>query len=312
MENQSGKQDQNKGNGAGSTPVEAGFGDAWFGADLSFGEPFMTPEEKAAENEGKNTGAQQDSGFGKPDGQDNADRDSGKDAAVHRDPVQEAMASSHLKIDDYEQESIFLRDDEARRRPIETAGLDDPQQLMAALEAILFTMGDAVEISALTKALGRTEKEITGALDLLSEKYALPESGIMLQRFDNAVQMSTKPEQYGNLIKIASVPRKMQLSDSVIETLSIIAYKQPITKIEVENIRGVSCDYAINRLLEYDLIRELGRKEAPGRPILFGTTEQFLRSFGVKDLTQLPGLNTLKVEEFREEAEAEVDERIGV
>ena len=110
----------------------------------------------------------------------------------------------------------------------------------------------------------------------------------MIQQFDDAVQMSTKPEQYENLIRIAKVPKKMTLSDSVMETLSIIAYKQPITKVEVEGIRGVSCDYAINKLLEYDLIKELGRKDAPGRPILFGTTEQFLRSFGVKNLTELP------------------------
>ncbi len=183
---------------------------------------------------------------------------------------------------------------------------------MAAVEAILFTMGESVEISAIAKALEVKQTRVRQILKRLQKKYDAPSRGIMLQQFEDAVQMSTKPEQYENLIKIAKVPKKMTLSDSVIETLSIIAYKQPITKIEVEGIRGVSCDYAINKLLEYDLIKELGRKDAPGRPILFGTTEQFLRSFGVKNLTELPSLNSVQVEEFKEEAEAEVDDRLGI
>ena len=186
------------------------------------------------------------------------------------------------------------------------------EQLMAAVEAILFTMGESVEISAIAKALEVRSTRIRQIIRKLQKKYNAPSRGIMIQQFDDAVQMSTKPEQYENLIKIAKVPRKMTLSDSVIETLSIIAYKQPITKIEVEGIRGVSCDYAINKLLEYDLIKELGRKDAPGRPILFGTTEQFLRSFGVKNLSDLPSLNSVQVEEFKEEAEAEVNDRLGV
>lgn len=188
----------------------------------------------------------------------------------------------------------------------------DDDQLLAAIEAILFTMGEAVEIGAIAKALEVSTAKVRKAVSRLQKKYASPSRGIMIQEFDDAVQMSTKPEQYENLIRIAKVPKKMTLSDSVIETLSIIAYKQPITKVEVEGIRGVSCDYAINKLLEYDLIKELGRKDAPGRPILFGTTEQFLRSFGVKNLAELPSLNTVQVEEFKEEAEAEVDDRLGI
>lgn len=186
------------------------------------------------------------------------------------------------------------------------------EELQAAVEAILFTMGESVEISAIAKALEVKSTRVRQILKRLQKKYESPSRGIMLQQFEDAVQMSTKPEQYENLIKIAKVPKKMTLSDSVIETLSIVAYKQPITKIEVEGIRGVSCDYAINKLLEYDLIKELGRKDAPGRPILFGTTEQFLRSFGVKNLTELPSLNSVQVEEFKEEAEAEVDDRLGI
>ena len=100
----------------------------------------------------------------------------------------------------------------------------------------------------------------------------------------------------------------MTLSDAVLETLSIVAYKQPVTRLEIEKVRGVSCDFAINKLLEYDLITELGRLDAPGRPILFGTTEQFLRSFGVKSLEELPEMSTVQLEEFKAQAEAEAQQ----
>ena len=96
------------------------------------------------------------------------------------------------------------------------------------------------------------------------------------------------------------------LTDVLLETLSIIAYKQPITRLEVEKIRGVSCDHAVNKLVEYGLIYEVGRLDAPGRPILFGTTEEFLRYFGIESLDDLPILNQETIEDFREEAEKEV------
>ena len=98
----------------------------------------------------------------------------------------------------------------------------------------------------------------------------------------------------------------------VLETLSIIAYKQPVTRLEIERVRGVSCDHAINKLLEYDLITELGRLDAPGRPLLFGTTEQFLRCFGVKSLEELPELNPVQVEEFKQQAEQEVQLTLNI
>ena len=104
----------------------------------------------------------------------------------------------------------------------------------------------------------------------------------------------------------------MTLTDAVLETLSIIAYKQPVTRIEIERVRGVSCDHAINKLLEYDLIMELGRLDAPGRPLLFGTTEQFLRCFGVGSLEDLPSLNPIQMEEFKQQAEAEVQLQLEV
>ena len=96
------------------------------------------------------------------------------------------------------------------------------------------------------------------------------------------------------------------------ETLSIVAYKQPVTKIEIEKIRGVKCDHAINKLIEYNLIREIGRLDAPGRPILFGTTEEVLRNFGVQSLEDLPAINPVQGEDVKAEAEEEVELRLNV
>jgi len=117
---------------------------------------------------------------------------------------------------------------------------------------------------------------------------------------------------YEYLVKIAKTPRQYVLSDTVLETLSIIAYKQPVTKLDIERIRGVNCDFAVNKLLDFDLVRELGRMDAPGRPMLFGTTEQFLRSFGVKSLEELPELNPVQLEEFKEQAEAEARQVVNI
>lgn len=180
----------------------------------------------------------------------------------------------------------------------------------AVFEAILFTMGDTVEISKLAEVARMDLRSAKKILKKMEEKYQSQERGIMLTQFENAVQLCTKPETYEYLIKIAKNPKKIVLTDTVIETLSIIAYKQPVTRLDVENIRGVNCDHAINKLLEYDLITELGRLDAPGRPILFGTTEQFLRTFGVKSLEELPELSTVQMEEFKAQAEAEVKIRL--
>ena len=102
------------------------------------------------------------------------------------------------------------------------------------------------------------------------------------------------------------------LTDTLLETLSIVAYKQPITRLEIEKIRGVSCDHAVNRLVEFGLIKEVGRMDAPGRPLLFGTTEEFLRSFGVKSLEELPELSQVQIEEFKEQAEQEISLSVDV
>lgn len=188
----------------------------------------------------------------------------------------------------------------------------DKKRQKAVLEAILFTMGESVEVDRLAEVIELSVKETRELLEELKKDYNKKERGITLMEFDGAFQMCTKPEMYEYLVKIAKTHRKLVLTDSVLETLSIIAYKQPVTKSEIEKIRGVSCDHAVNKLLEYELIIEVGRLDAPGRPILFGTTEQFLRSFGVKSLEELPELNQDRVEEFRQEAEKEVEIQLNV
>ena len=182
----------------------------------------------------------------------------------------------------------------------------------AVLEAILFTMGDSAEVSKLAEVIGENVRTTKKILEEMQQKYEEENRGIMLAWFDDSVQLCTKPEMYEYLIQIAKDPRKMTLTDTVIETLSIIAYKQPVTRMDIERIRGVSCDHAINKLLEYDLITELGRLDAPGRPLLFGTTEQFLRCFGVKSLEELPELNPVQLEEFKQQAQEEVQLQLNL
>ncbi len=182
----------------------------------------------------------------------------------------------------------------------------------AVIEAVLFTMGESVEINRLAEVIEEDVKTTKAILQEMQERYEQEDRGIFITRLDDAVQLCTKAEMYEYLIRIAKTPKKMSLTDTVLETLSIIAYKQPVTRVEIEKVRGVSCDHAINKLLEYDLITELGRLDAPGRPLLFGTTEQFLRSFGVKSLEDLPELGPVQLEEFKAQAEAEVQLQLDV
>ena len=175
----------------------------------------------------------------------------------------------------------------------------------SVVESVLFTMGQSVEIRQLAAALESDEETAIQAVERLKEKYDKRKAGMQIVRLDDSYQMCSRTDYYEHLIRVAATPKKQVLSDVVMETLAIIAYKQPVTRLDVEKIRGVNCDHAINRLVEYDLVEELGRLDAPGRPLLFGTTEQFLRSFGVGSLEELPELSAVQVEEFKEQAEQE-------
>ena len=179
-------------------------------------------------------------------------------------------------------------------------------ELCAACEAILFSMGDAVEAVHIAQALEVSIETIEHILTKLMDKYNNADRGIMLTMIDGAYQLCTKKEMYDYLIKIAHVPKPKEITEVMLETLSIIAYKQPVTRLEVERIRGVNSDHTINKLVEYNLICEVGRKDAPGRPILFATTEEFLRSFGIESTEELPELDSDVYEELKKEAEEEV------
>ena len=180
------------------------------------------------------------------------------------------------------------------------------------IEAVLFTMGEAVSIERLADVIDESISETRNIIDKMTADMEKNNRGVTITELDGAFQMCTRPEMYDYLIELTKNENKVVLSDSALETLSIIAYKQPVTRLDIEKIRGVSCDYAINRLLEFDLIKELGRLDAPGKPILFGTTEQFLRSFGVKSLEDLPEMSQLQIEEFRDQAEKEVQLKLDI
>lgn len=175
----------------------------------------------------------------------------------------------------------------------------------AAVEAVLFTMGTSVKTSRLAAAIEQDEQTTRRLVRNMMDKYNAKDRGICIIELEDSFQMCTKKEYYDNLIRVVSQPKKHTLTDSALETLSIIAYKQPVTRLEVEQIRGVKSDYAVNKLLEYNLITELGRLDAPGRPILFGTTEEFLRSFGLSSVDDLPELSPEMIADFKLEAEQE-------
>jgi segregation and condensation protein B len=188
----------------------------------------------------------------------------------------------------------------------------DRQKEKAILEAVLFTMGESVEIERLAAVIEEDKKTTRELLWELKEDYESKDGGVTLMELEDSYQMCTKAEMYEYLVKIAKTPRKYVLTDTILETLSIIAYKQPVTRAEIEKIRGVSCDHAVNRLVEFGLIAEVGRMDAPGRPLLFGTTEEFLRSFGVKSLEELPELSAVQIEEFKAQAQQEADVQLDI
>ena len=146
----------------------------------------------------------------------------------------------------------------------------------------------------------------------MMEKYNTKDRGIHIVELENAYQMCTKQEYYDYLVNIVMQPKKAVLTDVMMETLSIIAYKQPVTKQEIDKIRGVKSDHAVNKLVEYNLVQELGRLDAPGRPIVFGTTEEFLRNFGVDSTDNLPEISPVKMEDFRAEVEEEMQIKLDV
>ncbi len=186
------------------------------------------------------------------------------------------------------------------------------KELLGAVEAILFATGESVSLSKISSAIGKDETEAKRLLEELKKQYQKKERGIQLIELEDSYQLCTKPELYDYLIQVAKQPKKHVLTDVLLETLAIVAYKQPVTKIEIEKIRGVKSDHAVNKLVEYDLVCEVGRLDAPGKPLLFGTTEEFLRRFGVQSVEELPSIAPEQLEDFKEEAEREIKDRLDV
>ncbi len=185
-------------------------------------------------------------------------------------------------------------------------------RLEGIIEAVLFTMGESVELEKLASAIGHDEATTRKIVHRLMDRCEAENRGVRIIELENAFQMCTKKETYEYLIRVAKQPRKYVLTDVLLETLSIIAYKQPVTKLEVEKIRGVKSDHAVNKLVEYNLVCERGRLDAPGKPILFGTTEEFLRRLRVQSVEDLPSLNPEQVESFKEEAEEEAQLKLNI
>lgn len=181
----------------------------------------------------------------------------------------------------------------------------------AAIEAILFTMGEAVPTKKIAEALEIEEKDTYNILINMKDKYDGQERGIRIIEIDNAFQMCTKEAYYEQVKKVNFKLKEFILTDVLIETLAIIAYKQPITRAHIEAVRGVNCYHGVNRLVEYNLVCEVGRMDAPGKPILFGTTKDFLRGFGLQNVNELPQLGEEAMNHLKEEAEKEVQLTIG-
>lgn len=168
----------------------------------------------------------------------------------------------------------------------------------AIIEGILFAAGDPVKIDRIADILDIDVKSTRVVMTALIDKYDEEMRGLKIIRLDDSYQMCTRGEYNEYIAKLAEPKRAQTLSNAAMEVLSIVAYKQPVTRSVVEQIRGVSCDHLINRLLERNLIQEIGRLDTPGRPMLFGTSEEFLRCFGIASVTDLPDYEKISSEEI--------------
>ena len=160
------------------------------------------------------------------------------------------------------------------------------------LEAMLFASPESVPLVSLAEALGCDIPLTRNLLTRMAEAYAQDQSGIQLQEIDESYRLCTNPIYYQAIERLLKLKPRRALSQTLLETLAIVAYKQPVTKAVIEDIRGVNADHAVNKLMEYGLITEKGRLDAPGRPILFGTSDEFLLYYGLKNVEELLAANS--------------------
>ena len=178
------------------------------------------------------------------------------------------------------------------------------QEVRGRVEAILFVAGEPVLVSDMAKALELSESDMSHVLDLLVNEYDFEQRGFCLKRFGKHVQLATRAIYADWVERLLQPVQKQSLSQAAMETLAVVAYRQPVTKAEIEQIRGVKCDYSIASLSNKGLIEEVGRKDTVGRPILYGTTDEFLNHFGIGSLDQLPALP----QDLKEQTEADATE----
>ena len=172
------------------------------------------------------------------------------------------------------------------------------------IEAILFVAGEPVSIKDLARVLQMGEKELSRVLKEIKDEYDYENRGFLLKRFGSHVQLATRPLYSGDVVRLLQPVQQQSLSQAAMEMLAVVAYKQPVTRAEVEQIRGVKCDYSLQSLILKGLIEEAGRKDTIGRPIIYRTTDQFLSHFGIQSLEELPPMP-----EKETEAAASPDEK---
>lgn len=170
-------------------------------------------------------------------------------------------------------------------------------ELMGALESILFVTGEPLPKPEIARVFGLSDFELSVLLADLEGELALNKRGIRLFTTGDTVQLVSAPEYDPWLVKLLNPPQEKNLSDSMMETLSVIAYRQPVTRADIEAVRGVRCEYAVSQLLKQGFIKELGRKDVVGRPMMFGTTDAFLRRFGLHSIDELPPMPEIETDE---------------
>lgn len=175
--------------------------------------------------------------------------------------------------------------------------LDEKESI---IEAMLFASGNSVKIEDMAEVLNVDNKTIKEMVNSINKRFDEENRPITIREIDKGFQMCTKPKYHQYIKKLQDKKPRKALSQSAMETLAIIAYKQPITRIEIEKIRGVNSDYAVSTLSEFGLIEDIGRADLPGRPLLYSTTEEFLRKFGYSSLKDLPELNVENIETIPE------------
>ncbi len=186
------------------------------------------------------------------------------------------------------------------------------EKIEGTVEAVLFAMGSAVGVDKIAAAIGHDTETARRLVHRMMDRYNSRPGGMEIIELEDSFQLCTRREHYDALIRVAKQPKKYSLTDVQLEVLSVVAYRQPVTRQEIEKIRGVNSDHALNRLVEYGLVQEAGRMDAPGRPILFGTTEDFLRNFGVRSTEELPSIQPELAEEMKSEAEEEVQLKLNL